>query len=217
MGIEQLSILSPVFEGNEAVYLQECIRANMVSSIGPFVKDFERKLCSETHFSYAIAVTSGTAALHMALLACHVRENDLVIIPSYTFIATANAVSYYRAKAWIVDVSEQDWNIDLDKLQAVLRQETYYDHNNILRHRVTEQRVVAIDPVFCMGMPVDFDKLTSLARLFGLKVIVDAASGIGASYQGNWCFFKLSPKRECSCYHGNDNKRSSSGLWGVRV
>lgn len=173
----------PCILGNEEKYLKECISTNYVSSVGPFVDRFEQMLCENSNSKYATALSSGTAALHMALLAVGVQNNDLVIMPSYTFIATANAISHCGAHPWIFDVSLEDWNLNLKQLEEVLEQKTYFD-GSILRHNKTHQRVSAVVPVFCMGATHDYESLARIASKYNLSVVVDAAAGIGAKYQG---------------------------------
>lgn len=200
----------PYLGGNEEKYLIECIRKNFVSSVGSFVIDFEEMLCKETGFKYAVAVSSGTAALHIALLSCDVKKDDLVIIPSYTFIATANAVSHCQAQPWICDISLNDWNLDLDKLRTTLEKETYRDKDNFLRHKVTHQKISAFVPVFCMGMPIDIEKAKNISQNFNIKLVVDAAAGIGAKYE-NSPIGEMDLDAVTMSFNGNKNITSGGG------
>ena len=88
----------PNLRGNEIKYLKECIKTEFVSSVGNYVNLFEKKICKYTKSKYAVACTSGTAALHLALRILNVKENDEVIVPTMTFVATVNAVRYLNAK-----------------------------------------------------------------------------------------------------------------------
>ncbi len=175
----------PFLGGNEENYLKECVKTNFVSSIGPFVNKFESFLSKITGFKHCTAVCSGTAALQVALLANGIKKNDLVIIPSYTFIATANAVSHCGAEPWIFDISPDDWNLDLTLVRTILEKETYFDTEGSLRHKKSDRRVSALVPVFCMGMPIDMDLALALAQDFNLKLIIDAAAGLGSKYKGD--------------------------------
>ena len=102
----------PSFEGNEWIYLKECLDSTYVSSVGKFVDKFESDLAIYTGAKYAISVTNGTAALHIALLLAGVEPKDEVLIPALTFVATANAVSYCNATPHFVDSEENTLGID---------------------------------------------------------------------------------------------------------
>ena len=182
---EIIPLSIPFLGGNEENYLKECVSSNFVSSVGPFVNKFESFLCEATGFNYCTAVSSGTSALHVALLANGVKKNDLVIIPSYTFIATANAISHCGAEPWIFDISLDDLNLDLNLVRTVLENETYFDKGGSLRHKKSKRRVSALVPVFCMGMPIDINDALTLANEFNLKVVVDAAAGLGSKFKGD--------------------------------
>ena len=93
-----IPIAAPDLRGNEAKYLNECITSSFVSSVGPFVDRLEVEVSRATGSSASVAVQSGTAGLHLALTACGVKPNDLVVIPTFTFIATANAICGFTAK-----------------------------------------------------------------------------------------------------------------------
>lgn len=202
----------PFLSGNEEKYLVECVRSNFVSSVGPFVNLFEKNLCDQTGFKHAVAVSSGTAALHLALLACGVMKDDLVIMPTYTFIATANAISHCGAKPWLFDIAPEDWNLDIEKVRDLLEIETYKDQHGLLRHIRTHQRISAIVPVFSMGMPIDFTKAAGLAKEYNLKLVVDTAAGIGSKVKG----FSLGEMNmDASIMSFNGNKNITSGGGGV--
>ena len=207
-----IPISEPYLKGNEKKYLLECIKTNYVSSVGPFVDLFEKKVSQVTNFKYAVAVSSGTAALHVALLSCGIEENNLVIMPTYTFIATANAISYCGAKPWLVDICPKDWNLNFEKLKKILDKETYKDLKGCLRRKKTDQKVSAIVPVFSMGLPIDFKQANQISKDYGLKLIVDAAAGIGAKINnipfGNY-------KMDCATMSFNGNKNITTGGGGI--
>ncbi len=207
-----IPISEPYLKGNEKKYLFECIKTNYVSSVGPFVELFEKKLSQVTNFKYAVSVSSGTAALHLALLSCGVEKNTLVIMPTYTFIATANAISYCGAKPWLVDICPKDWNLNFEKLKKILQKETYKDHKGYLRRKKTDQKVSAMIPVFSMGLPIDFEKANQISRDYGLKLIVDAAAGVGSKIN-NLPFGNS--KMDCATISFNGNKNITTGGGGV--
>src|SRR5687767_10709360 len=107
-----IPLIEPNLTGNEMRYLSECIASNFVSSVGPFVPRFERMVADAAGCWSGVATASGTAALHVALLALGVRPGDLVIMPSLTFIGTANAASYCQAQPVFLDICETSWTLD---------------------------------------------------------------------------------------------------------
>lgn len=173
----------PNLDGNERRYLNECVDTGFVSSVGAFVDRFERDVASLAGSAHAIATSSGTTALHLALVGAGVGRDDLVILPTYTFIASANAISHCGASPWLIDVVEDGWTLDPDLVSAALAQETER-RGDALMHRATGRRVSAIMPVFTMGVAPDMDRFAELARNYGLKLIADGAAALGSRYKG---------------------------------
>src|SRR5262245_19017104 len=102
----------PNLAGNEGKYLAECIETTFVSTVGPFVTRFEKMVAEAAGVSYAASACSGTAALHAGLIAVGVRPGDLVICPSFTFVASANAISHCGALPWLFDIDPKTWTLD---------------------------------------------------------------------------------------------------------
>lgn len=173
----------PVLSGNEARYLQDCVTTGFVSSVGPFVSRFEAMIAESTGAASAFATSSGTVGLHLALTAAGVRPGDLVIAPSYTFIASANAVAHCGASPWIVDIAADTWTLDPTLVATALQTETRRE-NGACIHRATGRRVAAIMPVHVLGLAADMDPIVATAREHDLKVIADAACALGALYKG---------------------------------
>ena len=111
-----IPVNEPVFNGNEAKYLLECIRSGWISSEGPFVQKFEEKFANEIGCKYGIAVTNGTAALDVAIEALGISKGDEVIIPSFTIISCVLQVIRSGAKPVFVDSCDKTWNMDVDKI-----------------------------------------------------------------------------------------------------
>src|SRR4051812_22158179 len=109
-----IPLAEPYFGGNEAAYLAECIATNYVSSVGPFVGRFEEAFAASVGSEFAVACSSGTAALHLALRALDVGSGDDVFVPSLTFIASANAIHYVGANPILVDSEQETWNLDAE-------------------------------------------------------------------------------------------------------
>ena len=173
----------PNLNGNEARYLVDCIETNYVSSVGPFVDRFETAVSAFTGSAGCVATSSGTTGLHLSLTTIGVRPGDLVILPSLTFIATANAISHCGAAPWLLDVSPESWTLDPETLQRELDSSTEVRADELV-HRATGRRVAAILAVYTMGLPADMDAIGAIASDFGLPVIADAAAALGARYRG---------------------------------
>ena len=116
----------PNISGKEGIYLQECVDSTFVSSVGKFVNDFQSSLCDITNFKHCEAVSSGTCGLHLSLVALGVEHNDLVIMPTYTFIATANAVAHAGAKPWLFDIDKDTLNLNLNLVEDALKKECIF-------------------------------------------------------------------------------------------
>lgn len=199
----------PVLTGNERKYLNQCIDDGFVSSVGPFVTRFEKMLAETTGAKQAVAVSSGTCALHLALIATAVKPNELVIIPSYTFIATANAVSHCGAIPWLIDIDPADWGMDMRVLEEELSRNTLKKDGQ-LYHKTTNQRVAAIMPVYTMGMPVNLEELERIATAYNIPVVLDAAAAIGSLYKG-MTLGKQSPYLTAVSFNGNKNITTGGG------
>jgi dTDP-4-amino-4,6-dideoxygalactose transaminase len=173
----------PNLAGRESEYLQECISSTFVSTVGPFVGQFEEMVAQAAAAEYCVATSAGTTGLHAALLAVGVGRDDLVILPSLTFIASANAIAHCGAEPWLMDVDAESWTLDPVLLRRELATETVRTKKGLI-HTRTGRRVAAIEPVFTLGMPADMDAIVDIAREYRLAVVVDAAAALGARYRG---------------------------------
>src|SRR5262249_50686608 len=155
--------LSPL----EEAYVVEALRSGWISSLGPFVEKFEEQFAKLCGTSYALAVTNGTTALHLALLGLGLRPGDEVLVPAFTYVGTANAVRYLGAEPVFVDIDPETWCIDPAKLE----------------HQITPH-TRGIIPVHIYGHPADMDAINEVAALYGLWVVEDAAEAHFAQYKG---------------------------------
>jgi len=160
-------ISEPVLDVKELVYVSECILTGWVSSAGKFVTRFEEMFAEFCGTKFAIATSNGTTALHLALLALGIGPGDEVIVPSLTFIATANSVTYTGARPMFADSETETWNIDPGAIEDLIT-----------------SRTKAIIPVHLYGHPADMDPILKIAAKYHLKVIEDAAEAHGATYKG---------------------------------
>lgn len=173
----------PQFGGREWDYVKECLDTGWVSSVGKFVDRFEKDLAAFVGTSHAVAVVNGTAALHIALKLAGVQANDEVLLPSLTFIATANAVTYCQAVPHFVEAEDKFLGIDMSKLQNYLSQSTKKVNGQLVNRR-TNRVIRAIVPMHTFGHPVDIESLISLSKDFGIEIVEDAAEGLGSYYKG---------------------------------
>lgn len=165
-----IPVNEPLFISDEKKYLAQCIDSGWVSSIGPFVKEFEENFSSFIDKKYGIAVTSGTAALEVAMGAIELKPGDEVIMPTFTIISCALAVVNYGGIPIFVDVDPETWNINVQKIEE----------------KITK-RTKAIMPVHIYGHPCDMDPILRIAKKYNLKTIEDAAEVQGAEYKGRKC------------------------------
>jgi len=172
----------PCFNGNEWLYVKECLDSTYVSSVGKFVDRFEADLTSYTGAKYAIAVVNGTAALHIALLLAGVKQDDEVLIPALTFVATANAVAYCGASPHLIDSEERTMGMDPAALREYLDEITEIRNKHCI-NRNTGKVIRAMVPMHTFGHPVDIIDLKSVAHDFYIDIIEDAAESLG-SYVG---------------------------------
>lgn len=161
--LHRIPVLEPLLEGNELEYVTDCLKTNWISSQGRYVKQFENAIKDYTGAEYALAVSNGTVALHLALVALGIGPGDEVIVPDLTFGATLNAVILAGANPVIVDVDQNNWNMSVELLEANITQSTK-----------------AIMPVHIYGVPCDMQKITQIAKKNNLIVVEDCAEALGS-------------------------------------
>jgi perosamine synthetase len=191
-----IPVNEPLLNGNEKKYLCECIDTGWISSEGPFVKEFEQKMSATVKRKYGIAVANGTAALEVAVQALGIREGDEVIMPAFTIISCAMAVTKLGAIPVLVDSDINTWNMNIDEIAA----------------KITS-RTKAIMIVHLYGLPVEVDKVLELARKHNLKVIEDAAEMHGQTYKGKPC----GSFGDISTFSFYPNKHVTTGEGGMVV
>lgn len=178
-----VALHEPRFNGNEWIYLKECLDSTFVSSVGKFVDQFETDLAAYTGARHAVAVVNGTAALHVALKLAGVSPGDEVLLPALTFVATANAVAYCNATPHFADSSEDTLGIDPLVLRDYLLRITEL-HDGQCINRATGRVIRALVPMHTFGHPVDIEGIMALAHDFRLAVVEDAAESLGSTVGG---------------------------------
>ncbi len=189
-----IPVCEPTLRGNEKKYVNECLDTNWISSAGRFITAFERAFADECETRYAVACTSGTSALHLAMATMDLGPGDEVILPTFTMIATVNAVAYTGATPVLVDSEPETWNIDMNQVADKITQKT---------------RLVV--PVHTYGHPADMDSLMALADKHGFSVLEDAAEAHGATYKGR----KVGGLGHAAAFSFYANKNITTGEGGM--
>ena len=194
--MEFIPVNEPLLNGNEKKYLCECIDSGWISSEGPFVKEFESKMSATVGRKYGIAVSNGTAALEVAVQALSISAGDEVIMPTFTIISCAMAVTKMGAIPVLVDSDLHTWNMNVDEIEAKITDKTK-----------------AIMVVHIYGLPVEMDKILELAEKYNLKIIEDAAEMHGQMYNGKPC----GSFGDISTFSFYPNKHVTTGEGGMVV
>ena len=184
LGPGPIPLHEPIFDGNEWKYVKDCIDSTFVSSVGSYVSKFESDLQKYTGSKHAIAIVNGTSALHCALYVAGVKSGDEVLVPSLSFVASANAIRYCNAVPHFVDSDKSNLGIDVEKLEAYLST-IVINTTNGSRNRNTGNIIRAILPMHTFGHIGDMDGILRLAKKYRLDVIEDAAEAIGSFYKKN--------------------------------
>jgi len=163
--------------GEEQKYIKEAFDTNWVVPLGPNVNAFEEDLSLFVGGMPVVALCSGTAAVHLALIACGVGPGDEVIVQSFTFCASSHPIMYLGAKPVFVDSESETWNMDPQLLEEAIKD----------RIAKTGRKPKAIVPVYLYGMPAKIDKIMEIANRYEIPVIEDAAEGFGSCYKGQVC------------------------------
>nr|WP_223400837.1 aminotransferase class I/II-fold pyridoxal phosphate-dependent enzyme [Dyadobacter fermentans]MBZ1357701.1 aminotransferase class I/II-fold pyridoxal phosphate-dependent enzyme [Dyadobacter fermentans] len=163
----------PHMSGREMKYIQEAFDSNWIAPIGPNIDAFEEELCQYTGSRHALAVSSGTAALHLALLAIGVGRGDIVLCQSLTFVATANPIMYVGATPVFIDSEPVTWNMCPNALEDA-----------IMHYLSIGKKPKAVIVVHLYGMPAMLREILYLCEKYGILLIEDAAEALGSEYQG---------------------------------
>lgn len=193
----RIPLAVPDLGGSEAAWLHRCIADGWVSSAGPYVAEFETAIAALAGAGHGVAIVNGTAALHMALIVAGVAKGDRVIVPDWTFAATANAALMAGAAPVFVDVEDASWGLDA----------------TLLERTIDQHRPAAIIAVHVLGHPADMDPIVAIARTRGVPVIEDAAGAIGALYKGR----PVGSLGDAATFSFNGNKTVTTGGGGAIV
>lgn len=206
----------PNLKGNELKYVTEAVNTEWVSTGGPYVTEFENKIAEYAHVKGAVACQNGTAGIHTALLTIGIKENDIVIVPTLTFIAAVNPVKYIGATPIFMDCDDS-LCIDPAKLKKFCENECDF-RNGKLIYKKSEQNVKAIVVVHVFGNMADMENILKTARHYNLKVVEDATEAIGTYYTEGalkGCF--AGTMGDIGIYSFNGNKIITTGGGGMIV
>ena len=211
--LEIIPLAEPEICGNEWVYIKECLDRGWVSSVGDYVVKFEKRIAEITGRKYAVATSSGTTALHIALLVSGVEVGNEVLVPGLSFIAPANAISYCGAQPVFMDAEPDYWQMDTNKVRDFLRDECKQNKGGSLFNKSSGRRIRAIVPVDILGHPADIDSIIEIAEEYGLLVVEDAAESLGSKYKGKSAGFAS----DIACLSFNGNKVVTAGSGGMII
>jgi dTDP-4-amino-4,6-dideoxygalactose transaminase len=188
-----IPLAKPFFSGREVNEIAEVLKSGWVMQ-GPKVKEFEGRVADYVGARYAVAASSGTTALHLALLALDIQKGDEVIVPSYSFIASANSIVYAGACLVFIDIDPDTFNLDPAEIK-----------------RKISKKTKAIMVVHQFGLPADMDRITSIADKYGLKIIEDAACALGSAYKNK----KVGTLSRLTCFSFHPRKVITTGEGGM--
>lgn len=163
--------------GSEKKWVEEAFRTNWIVPLGPNVDEFEHRLEEYVGSPNIVALSAGTAAIHLGLVMLGVKSGDEVICQSLTFSASANPVCYQGASPVFVDSERNSWNMDPEALETAI----------VARKEATGRYPKAIIPVYLYGMPANIDEILRIANKYGIPVLEDAAEALGSEYKGKKC------------------------------
>ena len=202
----------PNIAGNEWKYVKDCLDTGWISSVGSYVTQFEQMVANFAGAKYGVAAVNGTAALHISLLLSGVKQDDYVILPNLTFVASANSIKYLGAEPLLIDADPDLWQMDLDLLEEFLENETDEKDGRLIY--IKDGRFIgAIMPVHILGNMCDMDRFMSIVKKYPLPIVEDSTEALGTKYNGKSAG-TFSP---LACFSFNGNKIISTGGGGVIV
>ncbi len=206
----------PNLKGKELDYVTEAVKTEWVSTGGPYIKDFENEIADYVHVPAAAACQSGTAGLHLAMLALGISAGEEVIVPTLTFIAAVNPVRYAGAEPVFMDCDDS-LTMDPDKLAAFCREECDYK-DGVLTNKTSGRRIRAVVVVHIFGNMADMERIMEVAGQYHLKVVEDATEALGTCYlAGEYAGRYAGTIGDVGVYSFNGNKIITTGGGGMIV
>lgn len=209
--VKNIPIARPSFDKKEKMLVTKVIASGWIAQ-GRMVAEFEDSIAGYTGAEYCVAVSSGTAALHLALIASGVGPGDEVIVPSFSFIATANSVLYCGARPVFIDIDNRTYNIDPLKIEDFIENSCrFYASRKLLINKRTGSRVKAMMPVHQFGLPCNLDAIERIAKKHSLALVEDAACGLGSLYKTR----RIGDGRNIACFSFHPRKIITTGEGGM--
>ncbi|MEM5777473.1 MAG: DegT/DnrJ/EryC1/StrS aminotransferase family protein [Candidatus Aenigmatarchaeota archaeon] len=193
----KIPVTKPYFTEEESKSVLETLQTGWIVQ-GPKVRRFEEIFKEFVGAKYSIATTSCTTALHLSLIASGIKQGDKIIVPSFTFVATANVVEYVGARPIFCDIDLHTYNISVDEVEKILKR---------------CKKIKAIIPVHLFGLSADIDSIVKLAKEYNLTIIEDAACGLGSYYKGK----HVGTFGKCGCFSFHPRKVITTGEGGMIV
>ena len=211
---DRIVLNEPHIVGNEWQYVKECLDTGWVSSAGKYVDLFEEKIAEYTGAKYAISCVNGTSALQVAMRLAGVAPGDEVIVPTLTFIAPVNAISYNGARPVFMDADDY-YNLDLDKTIEFTKNETVFK-DGFTYNKISKKRISAIVPVHVWGNACWLDELISICKERNISIIEDASESLGTVYNsGKNKGLHTGTVGRLGCLSFNGNKIITTGGGGM--
>ncbi len=205
-----VALHQPEFRGAEWTYVKDCLDTGWVSSVGAYVDRFERDLERITGVAHAVATSTGTAALHVCMRLAGVQRGDEVLVPTLTFVATVNAVSYEGAVPHFIDAEASTLGVDAQALERHLEGVARLE-DGVCRNVTTGAVIRALVITHVLGLPCDLDALAELAERWRLVLIEDAAEALGSFWHG----VHVGGRGRLSALSFNGNKIVTTGGGGA--
>jgi len=202
---------APLIGALEKEIVNDCLASTFVSSVGQHITEFENDLKTLTAATDVVAVSNGTAALQLALIAVNVKNGDEVITQALTFIGTANAISHTGASPIFLDIEKDNLGLDPVKLENFLSQETFLNDKQECINKKTGKKIAACVPVHLFGHPVKINEINAICQKYFIPVIEDAAEALGSYYQNQ----HLGTFGEIGILSFNGNKIITTGGGGA--
>ena len=216
MADEFIALSVPNLKGNELKYVTDAVETEWVSTAGPYVSDFEKKLAEYVHVPAAVSTQNGTSALHISLMLCGVTREDAVIVPTLTFIAAVNPTKYIGAEPIFMDCDDS-LCMDPVKLKKFCEEECDFTDGKLI-DRATGRHIKAMVVVHVFGNMADMEAILPIAEKYNIRVVEDATEALGTYYtEGKFAGRFAGTFGDFGCYSFNGNKIITTGGGGMIV
>ena len=216
MSDEFIALSVPNLKGNELKYVTDAVETEWVSTAGPYVSDFEKKLAEYVHVPAAVSTQNGTSALHVSLMLCGVTREDAVIVPTLTFIAAVNPTKYIGAEPIFMDCDDS-LCMDPVKLKKFCEEECDFTDGKLI-DRATGRHIKAMVVVHVFGNMADMEAILPIAEKYNIRVVEDATEALGTYYtEGKFAGRFAGTFGDFGCYSFNGNKIITTGGGGMIV